>query len=84
MFRIPNRDCDDPDDSEEAFLERCCYGNTWTEPCPFVTDPEECILVECQREFELCKRIQRIGKEECDLDMRYYQKMAEESGDDDY
>jgi len=25
-----------------------------------------------------------VEKEECDLDMRYYQEMVEESGDNDY
>lgn len=84
MFRTISRNDDPPNESlDEMLVERCCYGNAWTEPCPFVQDPEECLLYETGREFELCVRVKRIAKEEAIEDKLAYEEMAKEYEDDE-
>jgi len=64
-------------------VERCCYGSAWNEPCPFVADPEDCLLYETGREMDLCVRIKRIAKEEAIEDELAAEEMAREYEDDD-
>ena len=84
MFRTISRNDEPPYDPDEMLIERCCYGNAWTEPCPFVQDPEECLLYETGREMDLCVRVKRIAKEEAIEDELAAEEMAREYEDDVY